>query len=79
MDKENRLPTYPVLSFLARHRIAVPLVAALLPLLIGLWCAHRSGLSDASVIGVVGAAVLWVVVRAALELIQLVVELLIPR
>jgi hypothetical protein len=76
---DPRLPQYPALQFLTRRRKSIPLAAAVIVFALGLWLSLRTGATDVAVIGVALAVIVRFLARAALELLELVTELLIPR
>jgi len=76
---DPRLPSYPVLIFAAKYRKVLPLWAASLTLLLGLWASYRTSADDYAVVGLVGALIIYFATRGALELVELVTELLIPQ
>jgi hypothetical protein len=73
------LPTYPVLMFATKYKAILPLIAALLALTLGAWANYRTSMFDFSVIGLVAALIVYLLVKGTLELVELVVELLIPQ
>ncbi|HYS63338.1 MAG TPA: hypothetical protein VEN30_05870 [Paraburkholderia sp.] len=79
VEAQAQLPQYPVLTFAIRHRASLPLVVAVLALAVGIWADLRLHASDFIMIGVLAAVILYVVTKGVLELLELVVELLVPR
>lgn len=76
---DPRLPDYPVLKLLSRHRRALPALAALLMLVLGAWAWARTGTPDFLAAGAIAALLAHFVTRGLLELVALVTELLIPQ
>jgi len=78
-EYQARLPSYPVLVFLTRFPRALPCLAALAPLLLGGWITYRTSHADFAVIGLATGIAGYFIARGVLELVELVVELLVPR
>jgi hypothetical protein len=70
---------YPTIRFLLRHRAVVPPLAAALCVLGGVWAMVRTGVPEAALAGALLGAVAFVAVRAALELVHLISDTLMPR
>ncbi len=73
------MPTYPMISFLLRFKKLLPWAAAALVLAAGLWGLYRTGVPEWAVGGVIMAAVIYVVVTAALEVVHVISDVLIPQ
>ena len=72
-------PSYPTLEFLVRHGNAVAWAAALAPALGGV-LAWMLGLSIGyAIAGVVAAAFLFLIMRSYVELVQVIVDMLLPK
>jgi hypothetical protein len=78
VKSRNTLPTYPVLSFAARHGRVLPAIFALLTFVLGVWLSFRTATIDFAVAGLIAAVAVQFLTKGALELVELVVELLIP-
>lgn len=79
VNENSTLPAYPVLTFAARHRKTLPPLFALATFALGAWLSFRTNAVDFAVTGLIAAVVIHILTKGALELIELVVELLIPR
>jgi len=79
LPPDPRMPQYPILKFASRHRRTLPWAAGLVVLIAGGWATQRTGAFDFLVAGMLLAPVAHGVMRGVLELVELVVELLIPE
>lgn len=73
------VPGYPVLTFAAYHSRALPPFFALAAFALGVWLSYRTAAADFAVVGLIAGIAIHFLTKGALELIELVVELLIPR
>lgn len=74
-----QMPSYPMIALALRWKRAIPFVVAGLLLLTGAWAMVRTGIPEMLLCGVVLAAVGYIVVRIALELIEVISDTLLPR
>lgn len=73
------MPQYPVLRFLEKHGDWVAIVLAVVPVLAALW-ALAAGMSAAVLpIGIVIAAVIYLVFKSYVELIRVMIDMLLPK
>jgi hypothetical protein len=70
---------YPTIRFLLRHRALAPALVAALCVLGGVWAMLRTEVPEAALAGALLGALAFVVVRAALELVHLISDTLMPR
>lgn len=76
---ETELPRYPTVQFLVKHGNRFALTLALLVILFGI---ALSWLNTSWIIlagGVVGGAVLYVILRSYVELVQIIADMLLPK
>src|ERR1700758_4117567 len=73
------VPGYPVLTFASSHGKTLPPLFALAAFALGVWLSYRTAAADFAVVGLIAGIAIHFLPRGALELIELVVELLIPR
>lgn len=76
---QDPVDQYPTLMLLLRLRAVLPAAAAIVVLLLGLWPAMTFGHAYWAVAGAVGGGATFLGLRAALELLDLVTDLLVPR
>ena len=76
---QDPVDQYPTLMLLLRLRALLPAAAALVVLLLGAWPALQLGQPYWAILGVVGGGAAFIGRRAALELLDLVTDLLVPR
>ena len=76
---ENAQPTYRTLHFLVTHGDAVALVVALCVFVlgVGLWASGAS--LWFLVVGVFGAAFMYLIMRSYVELVRVIVDMLLPK
>lgn len=76
---ETKAPTYSALQFLVRHGDWLAVVAALVPILFGVW-AWKAGISSIFAIGgLAGAAFVYLIMRSYVELVRVIVDMLLPK
>ena len=79
MDLENPNPTYSTLQFIVSHGDAIALTAGVVTLALGagIW------LTGASiwflVVGVLGGAFMYFIMRSYVELVRVIVDMLLPK
>lgn len=76
---QDPVDQYPTLMLLLRLRAILPAVAAVVVLALALWPGVQSGQPYWYVLAAVGGAVAFIGLRAGLELLDLVTDLLVPR
>lgn len=74
-----QMPNYPMIAFALRWKHVIPPIAAGLLLLAGVWAMVRTGVPEMLLCGLVLAAVGYIVIRIALELIEVISDTLLPR
>jgi hypothetical protein len=78
-DIQTADSNYRTLYFLVRHGDRIAWIVALTPLMAGLW-AYAAGLSAGyAVVGVFGAAFLYLIMRSYVELVRVIVDMLLPK
>jgi uncharacterized membrane protein SirB2 len=72
-------PNYPMIALALRWKHVIPPIVAGLLLLACVWVMLRTGIPEMLLGGVVLAAVGYIVVRIALEVIEVIADTLLPR
>jgi hypothetical protein len=70
---------YPTIRMVLQYRTLIPGLAAAFGVLLGVWVMLRTGWPEGGIAGVALGAVLYVAARAAVELVHLISETLMPR
>jgi uncharacterized Tic20 family protein len=76
---QDPVDQYPTLMSLLRYRLTAILVGTILPVLLGAWATLKAGDASWIVLGLIGGGLAYVMLRVALELLELVTDLLVPR
>lgn len=78
-DARSAPAPFPLIRAVLKNKRLVINGAAVAAAALGSWAAHRSGVVDLYPVSMVLAAALHLVLRVAVELIELVAETLMPR
>jgi hypothetical protein len=70
---------YPVIRALIKHKKSVTAGGAAAIAFLGFWLALRTGFPEIYAFALMSAAVVYAVLRAAIEVVELVAETLMPR
>lgn len=70
---------YPTLLTILKHRARITQAGAALMFILTCWIAFRTGMPDLYIVAVLVAVILYFVLRAAIEVVDLVAETLMPR
>lgn len=78
-DLQASNPNYPTLHFLVRYGEWVVTIVALVPIVLGGWAVSAGWSYLYAVAGVSAGAFLYLVLRALVELIRVIVDMLLPK
>lgn len=70
---------YPTLLAILKHRKEAPVLGASLVILLICWCGFRSDMADLYALAVIIGLCVYFVLKAAIEVIDLIAETLMPR
>jgi hypothetical protein len=73
------MPNYPMIALALRLKHVIPPAIACLLLVGGVWAMIRTGIPEMLLCGAVLAAAGYVVIRIALEVIEVISDTLLPR
>lgn len=78
-DAGSQSTRYPTLLAILAHRRAITVGGALFLFIVFAWCGYQSGMVELYVLAVVAASGAYFVVKAVIEVVDLVAETLMPR